>query len=616
MLGTNEGIMARYRQGPIDWFVIALSPVLVIGLITSFLFFHTGVLYGEGGADTPWNYYLFWYIFGMVLTARISLTQEIAHRASLYSLVLAGAVWMFLAGLVKVPGMMEVHVSAEALTTWYARGIAALLVGLGWFLCWKITIDVTDIEENTRIKSGGHFDPAQASPTNDAPMERMDDSAQKLRRLKNNKRILKAEIVDPEQAKPVRTPGSWVIGFVLICLPLFAGGQFLIPANESDRRVYGLGLAGVFFGCALGLLMTTHFLALRLYLGRRGIPMPVGMALSWLGLGGIFIIGVIVASMVLPGPDTPALYQKLTASKSAYQHGSKLAQKQGAEGKGDEKVAAKQEVDQKEGKKTVEGKKGEGNNKKGDQKGGDQKGGKNQENPNPGDQKKDKDNQPGAKPKGDVKENKGKAGDKKGEEPSKDGNNKEAEAPRESSKIQESLGKISKIVAILIFLPLAVLVLVGVLKFMGLQQGGWLDWLNRLFASFKPKNKDPYGGKNPEMEIGAPRMVSRRFGDMENPFQTGEASNMKDNDLVLTTTEAVLAWAEDSIAEGKHGETFREVVRRLIKNGCLSQGIEELVPYQQCQQYYRLPGKTEACAKVCQQVWKLLEESPPPSAKD
>ena len=347
--------MARYRQGPIDWFVIALSPALVIGLIVTFLFFLTGVLYGEGGADTPWNYYLFWYIFGMVLTARISLTQEIAHRASLYSLILAFAVWMFLTGLVKVPGLLEVHVSPEYLNLWVARGFAAVLVGMGWFLSWKITIDVTDIEENTRIKTSGHFDPKPNGQPDDAPLERFDDSAQKMRKLKINKNNSpKTSFPSPPGESNARSPGSWVIGFVLICLPIFAVGQFLIPSDDSDRRVYGLVLAGVFFGCALGLLMTTHFLALRLYLGRRGIPMPMGMALAWLGLGGFLIFGVVIASMVLPGPDTPALIQKLTASKQAYQSGTKLAQKLGAEGKGDEKFASRQEIDQKDGKNNIE----------------------------------------------------------------------------------------------------------------------------------------------------------------------------------------------------------------------------------------------------------------------
>lgn len=606
--------MARYRQGPIDWFVIALSPALVIGLIVSFLFFLTGVLYGDDGADTPWNYYLFWYIFGMVLTARISLTQEIAHRASLYSLILAGAVWMFLAGLVRVPGLLEVQVAQGAIPQWVARGIAALLVVLGWYLSWKITIDVTDIEENTRIKSGGHFDPTPDAQPDDAPLERLDDSAQKFRKLKKKNNPLKAPVGNPERESPSRSPGSWVIGFVLICLPLFAGGQFLIPSGDTDRRVYCLGLAGIFFGCALGLLMTTHFLALRLYLGRRGIPMPLGMALSWLGLGGFFIVGVVIASMVLPGPETPTLFQKLTGSKAASQAGSKLAQKQGAEGKGNEKVAAKQKVEQKEGKKTVDEKKGAGNNKD-DQKGGGEKG-DNKNDEKKINEKNKKDHQPGNKPKGDLKENKGQPGEKKGEEPIKDGKNKEGEAPRDASNVQKSLGAIFKIIGILMLLPLAVIVFVTFYKFMGNQQGGWLDWLNGLFGWLNSKPKSPEGNLISENDLGESKAVVRQFMDLENPFANGEATNMKDTDLVLATSEAVLAWAGNLGHAKNRGETFREVVQRLANKEGFGQGIEDFVPFQQAQQYYHLPGKTEACAKVCKRVWKLLEESSPNSPDD
>ena len=601
--------MARFRQGPIDWFVIALSPALVIGLIVSFLFFLTGVLYGEGGADAPWNYYLFWYIFGMVLTARISLTQEIANRASLYSLILAGAVWMFLAGLVKVPGLLEIHVSQEFMTLWVARAIAAILLGLGWFLSWKITIDVTDIEENTRVKSGGHFDLAPEAQSQNAPLERYDDSGQKLRKLKKDSRIPKVPVVAFGSEAKSRSPGIWVIGFVLICLPIFAGGQFLVPSSDPERRVYGLVLTGIFFGCALGLLMTTHFLALRLYLGRRGIPMPLGMAMAWLVLGGFFIVGVILASMVLPGPDTPALYSKITASRQAYQAGSKLAQKQGAEGKGDEKVAAKQEVDQKEGKKTVEGKKGADNNKKGDQNSGEKKGDQKSGERNSGNEKKNKDSQPGNKQKEILKENKGQPSEKKGEEPLNEGKNKESNSPKDPSALQKTLGAFTRIIGFLVLIPLALFVLFIFLKLMGIRQGGWFDWLNWLFAWLDPKGKSPTENQDSAEESTESRRLTRRFGELENPFETGEAANMGDNVLVLATTEAVLAWADDLAPPLNQGETFREVVRRLVKKEGLGQELEDLVSYQQSQQYYHLSGKTEACSTTCSKVWKLLEKS-------
>ncbi len=511
--------MARYRQGPIDWFVIALSPALVIGLITTFLFFVTGVLYGEDGKDTPWNYYLFWYIFGMVLTARISLTQEIASRASLYSLVLTLAVWVFLSGLVQVPGLMQIEASQEKVNRAAAMVVAGVLVALGWFLSWKITKDVTDIEENTRIKSGGHMDPTPPGASMEAPLERQDDSAQKMRRINRKTKTISPPSALATAEKPTRSPGGTVILFVLLCLPLFALGQFLLPGGDSGRRLYGLVLAGGFFGCALGLLMTTHFLGLRLYLGRRGISMPIGMALTWLTLGGCFIAGVVLVAMVLPNPDSMALYQKAFPSKDGFQAGTKNALKQGAEGKGDEKVANKQEVDQKEGKKTVEGKKGAGN-KKGDNQGGEKKGkDKADENKNQG-AKKDKENDPQTKDKNDRKEDQGNDGGKKKEEPKGEGKDKNQPPPADASQPQQPVGPWVKILAIVIGIPLAIYLMFSFFKAMRLQQGGWLDWLNGLFGWLKPKSQDKGGAGSKNGDIGASKAISNRFITMENPFET------------------------------------------------------------------------------------------------
>ena len=603
--------MARYRQGPIDWFVIALSPALVIGLITTFLFFVTGFLYGEDGKDTPWNYYLFWYIFGMVLTARISLTQEIANRASLYSLVLSIAVWFFLSGLVQVPGLMQIEASQEKVTRAAGMVVAGVLVALGWFLSWKITIDVTDIEENSRIKSGGHLDPNSEGPPPEAPYERQDDSAQKMRRLTRKTQTVSPPVVLAKGEKPSRAPGSTVILFVLLCLPLFALGQFLLPGGDSGRRLYGLFLAGCFFGCALGLLMTTHFLALRLYLGRRGITMPIGMALTWLTLGGCFIVGVVIAAMVLPNPDSMALYQKAFPSKEGYQAGTKNAMKQGAQGKGDEKVANKQEVDQKEGKKTVEGKKGGGKDK-GDNQGGDKKGkDKADDNKNQAD-KKDKDNNPGNKDKNEAKEDKGQGGDKKKGEPKGDGKAKNQNPPNEASNPQQPVGPWVKILAIVIGIPLAIFLMYSFFKAMRLQQGGWLDWLNGLFGWLKPKPRPK--SENNTLEGNSPSGArSNRFIALENPFETGEAIHMKDTDLVAVTAEAVIAFAGDQGPSPMEGETFHEIVKRLTKGQSMSADLLELVPYHQAQQYYHLPGKSDSCRNICAKVWKALKQGHQPA---
>ena len=93
--------MADNRQAKTlaDYVAIAISPALIMALVGSLVFFLVAVLY-HGDFAARLNWILFFFVFGAVLIARISMQPGIAERASLYGLILGGLVWVALLSFV------------------------------------------------------------------------------------------------------------------------------------------------------------------------------------------------------------------------------------------------------------------------------------------------------------------------------------------------------------------------------------------------------------------------------------------------------------------------------------------------------------------------------------
>src|SRR5262245_49623060 len=89
-----------------DYVTIALSPALIIAMITSLVFFLVTILY-RGEFVGRLQQVLFFYIFGIVLVARISMEAGIAERAPLYGAVLAFVVWLGMWKFVDYPPDLE-----------------------------------------------------------------------------------------------------------------------------------------------------------------------------------------------------------------------------------------------------------------------------------------------------------------------------------------------------------------------------------------------------------------------------------------------------------------------------------------------------------------------------
>src|SRR5436305_10107505 len=136
----------RPRQTLTDYVTIALSPALIMALVGSLIFFLVEVAYaGTYGSEMRWM--LFFFVFGIVLIARISLIGEIANRASLYASVLGVLVWF---------GLMKYVTYAPDSPVGAMRGLLNLsLILLAWWCVNRLVSDCTQIDDRTQVDSKG-----------------------------------------------------------------------------------------------------------------------------------------------------------------------------------------------------------------------------------------------------------------------------------------------------------------------------------------------------------------------------------------------------------------------------------------------------------------------------
>src|SRR5205809_82983 len=85
-----------------DLVAAAIAPVLIMALIGSLVFFLVEVAYiGQYYGRLLW--FVFFFIFGAVLVARIGMHSDIGNRANIYGLVLGLVMWVALFMYVEFP---------------------------------------------------------------------------------------------------------------------------------------------------------------------------------------------------------------------------------------------------------------------------------------------------------------------------------------------------------------------------------------------------------------------------------------------------------------------------------------------------------------------------------
>src|SRR5438445_214408 len=138
------------QQSLADYVTIALSPALIMALVGSLIFFLLEVLYvGQYSGRMQWT--LFFFVFGIVLVARIAIEQG-GGRATLYGIGLAIAVWVALLAFIEYP--------AGSSLRFYGWAINIGLIAIAWWCAHRLTWDCTYIDDSVDAAGKGVLEAA------------------------------------------------------------------------------------------------------------------------------------------------------------------------------------------------------------------------------------------------------------------------------------------------------------------------------------------------------------------------------------------------------------------------------------------------------------------------
>lgn len=309
----------RLEKTLADYIVIAISPVLIMFLVGSLVFFLLQASY-RGEFESRLHWIMFWYVFAAVLVARIAIEEGKEH-ARMFGIVMGAvaalAVWRFV---------------DSALLGW-------LMLGIVWWCSSKLTWDCTMIDDSEDASGEGLLEvaglsgaPPEEPPKQEAAITPVEPKAKKKKqkgkssKSKKGKKSKKSDAEQAESPKESRdsddgdlfnpktkshSPGLWVVYFSLAALPLFGIGQLFIPMAEEARRTYAFQLLAVYVASAMALLLTTSFLGLRRYLRQRKLEMPASITRGWLGVGIVLVIGLMVVAVLVPRPQAEYSITKL-----------------------------------------------------------------------------------------------------------------------------------------------------------------------------------------------------------------------------------------------------------------------------------------------------------------
>lgn len=551
----------RPNQTLADYVTIVFSPVLIMGLVGSLVFFLLELFYrthGEWRDRLQWI--VFFFVFGAVLTARISMMGEIADRASLYGSILALLTYIALQRFVEYP--------AEVRSLSFLVNL--VLVAVVWWCAHRLTWDCTNVDEDTDMSGEGLL---QAAGLEETPAARRDEALPEVGSLGWFERYRRYR----EQRRKKRTLGVWIVYFSLAALPIFGLGQALLPLSDPERRRRVFWLMTVYVACGLGLLLTTCFLGLRRYLRQKRLQMPAAMTGLWLLSGGGLILILLLLGALLPRPHAEyPLRDLLPGAAAAKRQANRFAMKGDSPGEGRGQPGApradgKAPGDQR-GKPTGQDRNGPGGDKgdgKGDGKGGEKGDGK-------GDQKgggkggeKGEEKQGGSQRQG----NQAKDGQRQqADEQGKAGQpgqpmQQTASSPPTPGGWQQALERLAPVLKGIVFVLVAVFVIVAVLRGVLGYLTHFTDWARRLLDAWRrfwdgllaPSGDGDDEADDEADEAGEPPAPFRSFS---NPFD-GDGASRSPRRLVRYTFAAVEALArERGIGRGE-AETAAEFLDRL-----------------------------------------------------
>jgi Domain of unknown function (DUF4129) len=607
------------RPTTADYVAIGLSPLLIMSLVGSLIYFLVEILY-RGDYEGRLQYIMFFYIFGAVLVARMSMEFGLSDRAPLYGIVLAIAAWIGLGQFVEFPAGLEA-------LSWVFN---ALLIAIIWWSTHRLTYDCTYIDEKAETTGTGLLQAAGLE--NSDPSSQGEETAQPEEKGKRRKKKdAKPGWWDRyqryrEQRRQTKPPGVWVVYFSLAALPIFGLGQSLIPPEELEHRRYAFWLMGIYVASGLGLLVTTAFLGLRRYLRQRGLQMPKKMTVAWLTAGAVLTLALLVVGALLPRPDAEYSLLDLTPLGSKARDASDYALKDGEAGKGEGRPG-EQRLD-KDGKPVNTGDpkqqgqggqgqaQGSGSGNQGQQQGdkgqpGQQGDKSDKTKGEPGDQKGPKDQgKEGQKADGENKGGREASPNSQAKKPSRWGSNK---GTSRSSGSLAFLGNVAPVLKWIVFGIVAVVVVIFLLRGGLRYLANFFDWARRLLESLRAFWEGLFGrlqaatatGEEGAMEER--RAEPRPFRYYRNPFQNGRAEEMSPAELVRYSFEAMEAWGFEHDLPRMTDETPIEFADRVGRDVPSLEGQVKRLAALYARVLYAKGGLPSNWREVVEQFWEKLE---------
>jgi hypothetical protein len=566
------------RQTLADYVTIALSPLLIMSLIGSLVFFLLEVLYaGQYMGRMQWTF--FFLIMGLVLVARVSIELGEA-RARTYGSILAVVAFLALQRFMSLD-----ETTSLAQVSWL---INAGLVGLIWWCASKLTWDSTFIDDKIDASGKGVLEAAgldfEAEPENEQEEDEksLANAGSKPKPRSQAPGLLGwwdryRDYLDKRSERP-HAPGVWVVYFSLAALPLFGLGQALIPPNEADRRRYALWLLMTYLASGLGLLVTTNFLGLRRYLRQRKLRMPASMAATWLLIAGVMILVLLVAAELMPRPYGEYRLVSFSGLKSTQRLASRQAFKQGDPGKSqgtpsDQQAKEDQKAEPGPGTKPEHDDNGRPVSNKDGQEGGGNRG----ESKDSGSTNKQStaranrsDSKGGNVKAGDKSQRSADQNRKSGNE---DSDRNGAEQTRSSSLRTsfENIGRFTQALKWIVFGTVVAILIAWLLR-SGLRfLANFTDWARRLLDALHGWWQALFGGTTTHEVVSqfsrndASKSRLRPFADFRNPFLDGLAEQLTPNELVRYSFDALQSWAWDRDLARHPQETPIEFADRLAQ---------------------------------------------------
>jgi hypothetical protein len=614
--------MTKKDQTPVDFLVHLISPPLIMVLVGSLVFFLVEIFYiGEFYGRLVWV--LFFFIFGAVLVSRVSLQSDIGSRAGLYGLVLGGLTWLALTMFLEFP-----EGSTMAQFGWLVN---LVLIALIWFSAHKLVVDCTLLDEAKDASGAGLLDVAGMDQDKTKTDEEEPEPKKKTRRKANHSGVAAwwdryQQYRDDQEQKP-KTHGLWVVYFSLAALPIFGIGQSLIPPSDTAKRQYVFWLMTAYIASGLGLMLTTAFLSLRRYLRQRGLQMPITLTMSWLSIGCVIILALLIVGALIPRPN--AEYPLLTGlpqfgSPDAKPSEWAMKQDEAVKGKGAAGEGQQQNPDGPE----RTGKKGDpGNQKREKNSGGENKGqdSSDKKGQNSSDKSQNNQSQSGQKQNDQAQQKQN--GDKQAQAKQdqqgdkKDGGQNAASTqpmnpahpPTWSNTAPswlQSLAQFLKwLVLGIIILLIVFFILKTVLNFLShftFWAKGLLDWFHNFWNQLWHRREHRQAAQQAAAEEAAARL--RPFRSFADPFQTGTAKQMSAVELIRYTFHALEAWAREHNLPRPIGETPLEFAKRLGQNFPeLKKDVNQLAQLTMTAAY--APTRVdEKCKGDLRQFWLTLKE--------